>query len=135
MSYPPFPFKVVGIEDFNVAPLKKGKTYTVTAISSDGAKWETVGPFGKPGWFPAQLAKPVASGTQPRVAPTQPKTLNTPSPTQAQPRSPQPRTAEQTTQPQRSSPAQPKPQTATSPRRAPPSGDEDPFGDVEVTSW
>jgi len=59
MSIPQVPFKVVGIEEFNVVPIVKDQIYNITAISDDGNKWQTRGPDGKLGWFPARMAEPL----------------------------------------------------------------------------
>jgi hypothetical protein len=58
-DYPPVPFKVIGIEEFNFVPIVKGQVYTITDISDDGTRWETMGPDGKPGWFPARMCEPI----------------------------------------------------------------------------
>jgi len=85
MSYPPVPFKVVGIEEWAVVPIVKDQLYTITGVSDDGMKWQTRGPDGKLGWFPARLCEAMPKKTT--VAPVRPITssVNTAQPRQVTP--------------------------------------------------
>jgi len=68
MNFPPVPFKVVGIDNFNVVPIVKGKVYTITEVSEDGVKWKTNGPDDKSGWFPKQMCSPIQTNRVPQGA-------------------------------------------------------------------
>jgi hypothetical protein len=85
-GYPPLPFKVVGIEEFNVVPIVKDQIYTITDINEDGSRWQTRGLDGKYGWFPARMCEPLKKTTSPQNRPA-------PAPIQAPEKSAQPRQA------------------------------------------